>query len=499
MRELIQQLLAANPEIDPRELISSLGAFSGARLREQLQKRKPLPRHTPPTTPTRYIMRVDLVGTKPPIWRRVSVPSDITLDRLHAVIQAAFDWTDSHLHRFAPTGDRYGQEFEAIVTPSDVEEGEDGVLEETIRLDELMHAPGDKLRYTYDFGDDWEHTLKFEKAEPRDSDDDGCGCLAGSRAAPPEDSGGVHYYEHMLEVAEDPSHLEHGDMLERMTYYAVGDPTEFDLAATDRAVRRTASAATARAWIAETAATLPLAVTELFDELGESARLWLAGFVADARLDEPVEVTEAIARDATAVIRAFLEYVGDGITLTSAGYLPPAAVVELMERLDTHRQWIGQATREVQAYPLHILRETVTRLGLTRKHRGRLLPTKAGTAGLDSPLALWRQVATRLPLGTPSEGRDAATFLLLSLAAGEPATRDRLSGSLDLFTAMLGWRLGGPGRYGNASAIRYTRDTQWVLEWAVTGALLPPREDGDETMGHPRARLLARAALAPRV
>ncbi|MGO8853730.1 IS1096 element passenger TnpR family protein [Mycobacterium sp.] len=45
-------------------------------------------------------VRVDLAGTKPPVWRRLELASELFLDEVHEIIQAAFGWTDSHLHRF---------------------------------------------------------------------------------------------------------------------------------------------------------------------------------------------------------------------------------------------------------------------------------------------------------------------------------------------------------------------------------------------------------------
>jgi hypothetical protein len=47
-----------------------------------------------------YEMTVTLDGVEPAVWRRVRVPADYTLDRLHDVIQIVMGWQDNHLHHF---------------------------------------------------------------------------------------------------------------------------------------------------------------------------------------------------------------------------------------------------------------------------------------------------------------------------------------------------------------------------------------------------------------
>jgi hypothetical protein len=427
------------------------------------------------------------------------VPSGITLDRLHEVVQAAVGWTDSHLHRFSTHANAFEPTTEAIVTPNDVDEGEDGVLESEVRLHELVQDADDTLHYTYDFGDDWRHTLRLEKIEARDAEDNGCSCLAGSFAAPPEDSGGIHFYQEMLAAAADAGHPDHADMAERMRYYNVtaASARTFDVAQADRAVRRVVDAGDVLAWLRTNVNALPAPLTELFDELGGEAQRWLAGLVSDAALAAPVEQTDEGALDATRVIRTLLDHVGDDdVALTAAGYLPPASVGALMKQLDPEQRWRGPTNREAQTYPLLALREITTRLGLLRAYRGRLVPTKAAQKLRRSPVGLWWHIARRLPLEKPEHGRDASVFLMLTLAADEPISATSLESSLDLFTAMLGWQLGGSGRYGNADAIRYIRDTQDVLAWAATGTVTGAIRS-QLSLQSPPARLLARAALSP--
>jgi len=141
------------------------------------------------------------------------------------------------------------------------------------------------------------------------------------------------------------------------------------------------------------------------------------------------------------------------------------------------------------------LREIVTRLGLVRKYRGELLPTKQGMQLRDAPVKLWHHLAARLPVERGDYGRDCGLLLVLLVAAGEVGSWDRTRESLDLLTAMVGWSVGGRGRYGNDSALTDAADTRSVLSWAATGSLLPRRAAASRGLNTDAARRLARAAL----
>lgn len=136
-----------------------------------------------------FQVRVDLQGTKPPVWRRLVLPGDWMLPRVHEAIQVAMGWSDSHLHRFR-TGASYRAPY--FVTRFDVDDGEDGMLEDSVRLDQVLTGVGDRLWYEYDFGDAWDHVIKVEKildTPPRTAT-----CVTGKMACPPEDCGGVPGY-----------------------------------------------------------------------------------------------------------------------------------------------------------------------------------------------------------------------------------------------------------------------------------------------------------------
>lgn len=157
-------------------------------------------------------VRVDLVGAKPPIWRRLELSSSLYLDELHEVLQEAFDWDDTHLHQFA-VGSTFDPGVEGYLCPFDEEEGEPGVPTREVRLDELLVEPGDRLDYVYDFGDGWEHVLKLEAVLERGPDAPWARCTGGRREAPPEDSGGLWGYEEALAegMPEEPFSAEELD------------------------------------------------------------------------------------------------------------------------------------------------------------------------------------------------------------------------------------------------------------------------------------------------
>ncbi len=162
-------------------------------------------RRTPVVTGrTVHKMKITLRGAKPPIWRRLEVPSGITLEQLHHSIQEAFGWMGYHLWVFTtPIGD-YGV--------ADPELGHHSAA--STKLNKVAERAGDRFRYTYDFGDDWEHEILVEDVLTAEPDVAYPRCLAGRRACPPEDCGGIWGYEELCEILADPDHPEHASRLD---------------------------------------------------------------------------------------------------------------------------------------------------------------------------------------------------------------------------------------------------------------------------------------------
>ena len=155
-----------------------------------------------------YQIKVTLLGTD--IWRRLLVPSDLTLARLHDVLQIAMGWEDDHLHAFRAGQQVYGppsRQGYAFNIDDRIDEGE-------VQLHQLLARVGSKIVYTYDFGDGWEHGIVIEKRLPVDQDMTYPVCTGGENAGPPEDIGGVGGYYDLVEAIQDPQHERHEEFLE---------------------------------------------------------------------------------------------------------------------------------------------------------------------------------------------------------------------------------------------------------------------------------------------
>ena len=147
-----------------------------------------------------YRLKVTLNRVAPPIWRRIQVPASLKMCCLHSALQVVMGWTDSHLHQFEKDGKNWG-------VPEWDEFGEFDLIDESkTQLATVLLAKGDFLVYQYDFGDDWQHTVRLEDTITVSGVVKTPVCLEGERRCPPEDVGGVSGYEEFLEAIIDPRH-----------------------------------------------------------------------------------------------------------------------------------------------------------------------------------------------------------------------------------------------------------------------------------------------------
>jgi hypothetical protein len=174
---------------------------------------------------------LELQHVTPRIWRRIRVPADITLADLHHVIQAVMAWRDHHLHLFEIAGRDYG------IPPEEDWEREqwDGIDDSTIGLSKALLDGSGAFEYCYDFGDEWRLAVSRigETITPGPSRVE---CVGGERAAPPEDSGGPHAYQELVNALAERG--KKGLTPDQREWLPKGfDPARFDLDETNARLR----------------------------------------------------------------------------------------------------------------------------------------------------------------------------------------------------------------------------------------------------------------------
>lgn len=181
---------------------------------------------------------ITLADSDPPIWRRFEAPAGLTLAEFHPVIQTVMGWSGDRPYQFKVPG----QEYPAAIAPRR-EAGKQGgdrapsLGPLTLTLADLNLRPGDKLAYTYDLRDGWLHVLQLEEIRAGYSKEEPpYRCIAGERACPPLDSGGMWGYEDLLERLGDPEDPEYEDLLTWVGFDF--DPDVFNLTAVNQHLQR---------------------------------------------------------------------------------------------------------------------------------------------------------------------------------------------------------------------------------------------------------------------
>lgn len=178
-----------------------------------------------------YQFRITLLGIKPTIWRRIQVPESYSFWDLHVAVQEVMGWLDYHLHvfRFAAAE---GTRPIAIGIPDEDDPNDPIIPGWPVGIADRFIRPGMAAVYEYDFGDGWEHEVLLEGNLLREPKVKYPRCLAGERACPPEDCGGIPGYQELLKVLRNPRHGEHADMVAWLKGYPGKyhpfDPAEFD-------------------------------------------------------------------------------------------------------------------------------------------------------------------------------------------------------------------------------------------------------------------------------
>lgn len=394
-------------------------------------------------------LRVSIVGSEPAIWRLLEIDPFLALDRVHEVIQTAVGWRDSHLHSFTDTDpfvrlravNGHVREPRRWV-PLDLLEDNDGDLPEKDWTLGQVLTPESGLFYEYDFGDGWIHRLELTGTLPAPTNGPRARLVDGARRAPLEDSGGIYGYHDLLDALADPCHEKHND-LQAWVAWTAGpwqefDPEHLDFNAVNKELALLFNAPTATEHRPESESL----TQELANRMPPGLRREFRAYLHAAGLDGTATVEADVAETMTAPYLWLTRRIGsEGLSLTAAGWLPPAVVREAMTVLDGAKDWIGKANREDQTLPVLQLRESAQRLGLIRKIKGRLVLTTAAKRLLHDPAGLWlflvRAIAHR---HRHDSERDATLLLLLEVAAGKRTQWADYLEAVSFGLEALGWR-----------------------------------------------------------
>ena len=386
-------------------------------------------------------LRVSIVGIEPEIWRTIDVDENLTLGQLHLVLQIAFNWFDSHLHRFSDEDPwarsngipRIGRKPRAWVDAWSLDEveieGEEDEAGTTVGEATQHDGP---LWYVYDLGDNWLHRIELIDRDAARVHEPLATLIAGERRAPFEDSGGRTGYGEIGEILTDPSHPEHratrawvatavgpwgSDNLEDPDLDGARRELALLFAPADSDPSGLVDAATG------VAPDSPIArfAVELSVPLQSNLRRHVrrTGLLATRPLSDE-EVTDAVTPFSWLIGRVR----ADGMTLTKAGWMPPAAVLDGMTTLGWRDDWIGEANREDLTYPMRDLRAAAERLRLIRKAKGRIELVSRTRAAIGNPAVLAEQIGRMLLRQRMADSqRVACTALVIGLADGSISSR----------------------------------------------------------------------------
>lgn len=172
-------------------------------------------------------VKVKLLRTSPPVWRRLLVDSRMSFSKFHEVLQTAFEWDNDHLHDFRMTRTG-GEANQNVVISMDDEELDlpfflpsiiEKLDENEERLEDWFLEVKDRAVYTYDFGADWEHEIVLEKRLPAKPGMRYPYCVKAKGEAPgeygfePEDEEWEASPDDITEVVNDLLELVHADLI----------------------------------------------------------------------------------------------------------------------------------------------------------------------------------------------------------------------------------------------------------------------------------------------
>lgn len=461
-----------------------------------------MPRITRPASVT-LRLRVSIVGSDPEIWRQLEVDAGLSLAELHDVLQIAFGWRESHLHKFTDH-DPFAQRHELPRIGRNprtwmLDDPYDDATEEVLSEDEwdlaqVFDGFDGPLYYEYDFGDGWIHLIELIERIDDEPATAKALLLRGEGRGPLEDSGGIGGYHEKLDILADPQHPEHEEVAQWVRWVA-GPWTPFDAGMLEidhvngefaarfdpglgmsglptdafpghpKPAEHAVGAANAIPLLPADAA-----IVDLIERLPVPLRGELRGLLRRSGALTPVDIDAETAAAMVEPFRWLVRRAGaNGIRLTQAGWLPPAVVSDAMHEFGWADRWIGKANREDQTAPIAQLRADAIRLGLLRKRNAVLLATTAARRNLDDPVGLWRMLAAAFLRSTRSGAeRDIATLVALDIATRHAAEENSAIGydtsAIRFGLEALGWVNADGSSLTSDAIVRPVYDTLHQLD-----------------------------------
>ena len=161
-----------------------------------------------------YEIKVSIRDTHPPVWRRLQIPEGITFHELNAIIQLAFDWCGYHAYNFEVGATLH--DMGMFIELPELDDGWGDYETKNSKKEKIdkYFKEYKRMKYTYDFGDDWIHDIIIEKTVETDKKLTKPICIKAKMADLPEDCGGPYGYEELLDILSNKNNERYNEMRE---------------------------------------------------------------------------------------------------------------------------------------------------------------------------------------------------------------------------------------------------------------------------------------------
>ena len=137
-----------------------------------------------------YQIKISIKNIETPVWRKLQIDRQVTLDHLHLVIQTAMGWNDKLMHQFVKDDNYY-------LEMKDLSPVENELNEAGYRLCDILKNIGETMQYDYGFKESWEHQIELEKID-RQKKINHPFLIKGEKRVPPEGLKDASFYDKLF-------------------------------------------------------------------------------------------------------------------------------------------------------------------------------------------------------------------------------------------------------------------------------------------------------------